>query len=152
MEAFHPISLIMRRNLGMQAVFDCRMLLLPDVEHVCDYFLWRQEDAHRNALNSHCYWTLRKDGMDAEKATSELRNKSVMYKNELLFRHGINYDKLPSWQKRGTGVWYEKQTKVGYDPVRKEKVETARRAIREEYELPLGMKYAELIAKIAETA
>lgn len=137
-------------KLGRVAVFDCRMILLPDIEHVCDYFLWRQEDANRNALNSHCYWTLRKDGMDARTATRELKNKSVMYKNELLFQHGINYDTLPSWQKRGIGMRFEEQTRMGFNPVTREKAETTRRVIREEYELPLGRKYAKLITSISE--
>ena len=137
-------------SLGRPAAFDCRMILLPDIEHVCDYFLWRQEDAHRNALNSHCYWTLRRDGMNPREATRELKNKSVMFKNELLFSHGINYDTLPSWQKRGVGMWFENQTKMGFNPVTKEKAETTRRAIKEEYELPLGGKYAELITLISE--
>ena len=136
-------------KIGRPAVFDCRMILLPDMENVKDYFLWRQEDAHRNALNSHCYWTLRKDGMNAREATRELKNKSVMFKNELLFQHGINYDTLPSWQKRGIGMWYENQTRMGFNPVTKEKAETTRRVIKEELELPIGRKYADLIAEVA---
>lgn len=138
-------------KLGRPAVFDCRMILLPNIEHVCDYFLWRQEDANRNALNSHCYWTLRKDGMDARAATREMKNKSVMYKNELLFQHGINYDTLPSWQKRGIGLWFDEQMKMGFNPVTRERAETKRRVIHEEYELPLGRKYAELVARVAES-
>ena len=47
-------------QLGGIAGFDCRIIPLPDIERVKDYFLWRQEDAHRNALNSHCYWAMRK--------------------------------------------------------------------------------------------
>ena len=47
-------------ELGKVATFDCRMIPLPNVERVKDYFRWRQEDANRNALNSHCYWILRK--------------------------------------------------------------------------------------------
>jgi tRNA(His) 5'-end guanylyltransferase len=139
-------------KLGLQAVFDCRMILLPDIEHVCDYFLWRQEDANRNALNSHCYWTLRKDGMNARAATNDMKNKSVGYKNELLFQHGINYDTLPSWQKRGVGMWYKEQTKIGFNPLTEEKVETTRRVIHEEYELPLGREYAEMITEIIASA
>ena len=42
------------------ACFDCRISQLPNIELVIDYFRWRNEDAHRNALNSHCYWILRK--------------------------------------------------------------------------------------------
>jgi tRNA(His) 5'-end guanylyltransferase len=41
------------------ACFDCRISQLPLESDVIDYFRWRNEDAHRNALNSYCYWTLR---------------------------------------------------------------------------------------------
>ena len=44
--------------LGQVATFDCRVVPLPTIERVRDYFLWRQEDAHRNSLNSHCYWII----------------------------------------------------------------------------------------------
>ncbi len=50
--------------LGAHAAFDCRISQLPNAALVGDYFRWRNEDAHRNALNSWCYWTLRKDGQD----------------------------------------------------------------------------------------
>ena len=36
--------------LGRAATFDCRVVPLPNIEKVQDYFLWRQEDAHRNSL------------------------------------------------------------------------------------------------------
>ena len=65
-EASAAISLA----LGMVATFDCRMVPLPNLERVEDYFRWRQEDANRNALNSHCYWMLRKEGVSVHKATS----------------------------------------------------------------------------------
>jgi tRNAHis guanylyltransferase family protein len=57
---------------------------------VRDYFLWRQEDAHRNSLNSHCYWMLRKEGKSVQEAMAELSGKSVSFKNEQLFSRGIN--------------------------------------------------------------
>lgn len=72
-------------QLGQQAVFDCRMVPLPSVEQVQDYFLWRQEDTHRNALNSHCFWLLRKEGASIHEATASLEGKSAAYKSELLF-------------------------------------------------------------------
>lgn len=46
-------------KLGAVACFDCRISQLPTLKNVLDYFRWRGEDAHRNALNAHCYWTLR---------------------------------------------------------------------------------------------
>ncbi len=133
-------------RLGKQAVFDCRIVPLPTVERVQDYFLWRQEDAHRNSLNSHCYWMLRKQGKSVGEATAMLEGKSVAFKNELLFQNGINYDALPSWQKRGMGVYWETFEKQGYNPIT-EKTETAeRRALKIDYELPLREEYAQFIA------
>src|SRR4051812_38231741 len=41
--------------LGALACFDCRISQLPTEEDVLDYFRWRNEDAHRNALNAHGY-------------------------------------------------------------------------------------------------
>ena len=131
--------------LGRAATFDCRVVPLPNVERVQDYFLWRQEDAHRNSLNSYCYWMLRKEGKTVQQATRELEGKSVSYKNELLFSRGVNYDKLPSWQKRGIGLWKEEYEKEGYNPVSGEVEIAVRNRIRVEYELPVGERYGEMV-------
>ncbi|MBQ9528071.1 MAG: guanylyltransferase [Fretibacterium sp.] len=131
--------------LGKPAAFDCRMIPLPNVDRVRDYFLWRQEDAHRNSLNSHCYWALRKEGRSVQEATDDLSGKSVSYKNELLFSRGLNYDKLPTWQKRGIGLWKEAYEKEGYNPLKQRKEAAMRTRTRVEYELPLGEEYADLV-------
>lgn len=133
-------------QLGQVAAMDCRLIPLPNIERVQDYFLWRQEDAHRNALNSHCYWLLRKEGMNAIDATKMLEGKSVAYKNELLFSRGINFDTLPSWQKRGVGVYWDSVEKVGFNPVKNEEVKTLRRELKVDYELPLGQEYAKYVS------
>ena len=133
-------------QLGQVAAMDCRLIPLPNIEKVQDYFLWRQEDAHRNALNSHCYWLLRKEGMNAIDATKMLEGKSVAYKNELLFSRGINFDTLPSWQKRGVGVYWDSVEKVGFNPVKNEEVKTLRRELKVDYELSLGQEYAKYVA------
>ena len=132
-------------QLGQVAALDCRIVPLPNLERVKDYFLWRQEDAHRNALNAHCYWMLRKEGMSVKDATEMLEGKSISYKNELLFSHGINFDKLPSWQKRGIGVFWGDVEKIGYNPITKQEVKTTRRGLSVNYELPLGEEYAEYV-------
>ncbi len=124
---------------------DCRLVPLPTIERVQDYFLWRQEDAHRNSLNAHCYWLLRKECMNAQNATNQLVGKSTAYKNELLFSCGINYDKLPSWQKRGIGIYWADIKKTGYNPISKQEVTTTRRDLKVDYELPLGKEYANMI-------
>ena len=129
---------------------DCRLVPLPNLEKVQDYFLWRQEDAHRNALNAHCYWMLRKEGLDAQTANNMLEGKSIAYKNELLFSRGINFDKLPSWQKRGIGIYWTDVEKVGYNPVTKQEVTAIRRGLNVNYELPLGEEYAQFVASFIE--
>ena len=133
-------------QLGQVIAMDCRLVPLPSIEKVKDYFLWRQEDAHRNALNAHCYWMLRKEGMGAQEATTQLDGKSISYKNELLFSRGINFDKLPAWQKRGIGVFWADVEKVGFNPITKQEVLTTRRELTVEYDLPLGQQYGDMVA------
>ena len=132
-------------QLGKVAALDCRLVPLPNLERVQDYFLWRQEDAHRNALNAHCYWMLRKEGMSVKDATEMLEGKSVSFKNELLFSRGINFDKLPSWQKRGIGVYWGDIEKAGYNPITKQEVKAIRKALTVNYELLLGEEYAKYV-------
>ena len=133
-------------ELGLPAVTDCRMIPLPTAERVQDYFLWRQEDAARNALNAHCYWMLRKEGLTVQQATEQVAGKTVSEKNELLFSRGINFDKLPLWQKRGVGLYWRGTEKQGFDPVRGQKTTAVRRRLYCDMELPRGEQYAAFIA------
>ena len=139
-------SAIFSLEIGRVATFDCRMIPLPNEEKVQDYFRWRQEDANRNALNSHCYWMLRKEGKSIHEATNALKGKGVDFKNELLFARGTNYNDLPSWQKRGIGFWNEQYEKEGYNPITKEHVSAVRNKIHVEYELPIGEEYGEMLS------
>ena len=102
--------------LGSHAAFDCRISQLPNENLVRDYFRWRNEDAHRNALNGYCYWQLRNDGASATQATKRMNKMSVAEKNELLFQCGINFNDAPNWQKRGTGLYWESFSKAGFNP------------------------------------
>lgn len=74
------------------AVFDGRVFQLPR-EEVCNYFIWRQLDAARNSITSvaRAYFSHR-----------QLYGKNTSEMQEMLFQaHGINWAKLPTWQKRG---------------------------------------------------
>ena len=135
-------------SLGRQAIFDCRMVPLPTLERVQDYFQWRQEDAHRNSLNAHCYWMLRKQGKSVAEATQMLKGQSIAYKNELLFQNGINYDELPSWQKRGIGIYWETYEKKGFNPITGKEETAERRALKVDFELPLREDYSDLIKRL----
>ncbi len=130
------------------ASFDCRISQLPTLDDVIDYFRWRSEDAHRNALNGHCYWLLRKEGQAAQEAAHKLSGLSIAGKNELLFQHGINFNDLPNWQKRGVGVYWEEFEKKGFNPKTQAPVVVQRRRIAVDDDLPAGEKYSDLIRKI----
>lgn len=128
-------------GLGGVAAFDARISQLPSPERVAEYFRWRQEDAHRNALNGHGYWLLRQAGESAQAASDALRGLSAADKNELLFRHGINFNELPSWQKRGAAMHWQEYAKPALDPRSGEPAQALRRRLARELELPLGEAY-----------
>lgn len=138
-------------RLGVLACFDCRVVPLPNLECVKDYFLWRQEDAHRNSLNAHCYWLLRKEGLSAQKATGEIEGKSIAYKNELLFSKNMNFNDLPNWQKRGVGLYHSTYEKSGYNPIAKQEVVSVRNKIEVNMDLEMGERYGDKIISLLET-
>jgi tRNA(His) guanylyltransferase len=141
-EASAKLSLL----LGSMATFDCRVSQLPTVNLVVDYFRWRNEDAHRNALNAHCYWILRKKGEKAVTVAQKLDKISDSDKNELLYREGgINFNNLPKWQKRGLGLYSESYSKAGLNPVTGEQVFATRKRIKVDLELPMKEEYGEFI-------
>ncbi|GBU23271.1 guanylyltransferase [Fibrobacteres bacterium R8-0-B4] len=133
---------------GDIGVFDCRICQLPNENAVVDYFRWRNEDAHRNALNTHCYWVLRKNGVDKNEATKYLVKKRVSEKNELLFSNGINFNTLPNWQKRGIGLYWVKEESIGYNPKNNIDVVTERNIIKIDYDLPMRGEYSNFISRI----
>jgi tRNA(His) 5'-end guanylyltransferase len=135
--------------LGDVACFDCRVCELPSLEYVRDYFRWRSEDAHRNALNGHCYWQLRKLGRDVAEATAFLRGRGKAEKNELLFRHGVNFNDLPAWQKRGVGLYWETFEREAADPRSGQVAYATRRRVKRDFELPVGDEYSEFIDRLA---
>ncbi len=135
---------------GEMGVFDCRISELPTNEDVVNYFRWRAEDSLRNALNSHCYWLLRKQGYSTGMATNLLMHKSKEFKNELLFQNGVNFNDVPAWQKRGIGVYYKEVQHQGYNPVKQEFVDTTRNQLFVDYELPVKDDYSKFISKFLE--
>ena len=134
------------------ACFDCRLSELPNVDLVVDYFRWRNEDAHRNALNAHCYWLLRKEGQSVQQATAALNRLSVAQKNEMLWQRGINFNDLPLWQRRGAGVYWERFEKTGTNPVTQEVVSTTRKRLKTDLELPMRDEYGSLVRALVDEA
>ncbi|OKH32533.1 tRNA 5'-guanylyltransferase [[Phormidium ambiguum] IAM M-71] len=140
-------SATMTHEIGIFVCFDSRVWLGVNAVQVTDYFSWRQADATRCALNGWCYWTMRKLGLSASQATAELDHQSVAFKNEFLFQNGINFNDLPTWQRRGTGLYWENYIKEGYNPINQQTVTTQRRRIKVDRELPMKEEYREFIAQ-----
>lgn len=141
-EASAKFSLV----LGDVASFDCRISQLPRADDVVDYFRWRNEDAHRNALGAHCYWLLRKQGRKPEEAQKELKGLSVSAKNELLFQQGgINFNDLPQWEKRGWALRWETIVKQAVNQKTGEPVEAERRQLALDLKLPMRDAFSEMI-------
>lgn len=131
--------------LGDVGTFDCRICQLPNRQLVIDYFRWCNEDAHRNALNAHCYWSLRKEGVSPEKAAATFTKKSAADKNEYLFQKGINFNDLPTWQKRGVGVYWETYEIDAVNQKTDEPVKASRNRLKVDLNLPMKEEYSAFI-------
>lgn len=76
-------------------IFDSRVFNIPEAE-VCNYFLWRQQDAERNSKQ-----------MLAQSLYShkELDKKNSSDLQEMCFQKGHNWNDLDTWKKRGSAVF-----------------------------------------------
>lgn len=135
-------------SLGALGAFDARISQFPSEEDVVDYFRWRSEDAHRNALNGHSYWLLRRQGLGDHEATQRLKGVSVADRNELLFAAGINFNDVPAWQRRGIGVAWKEETHTGANPKTGEAVTSQRRRAEVLYDLPMKTEFDALVRGI----
>ena len=72
---------------------------------------------------------------------------STSDKNELLFQNGINFNDLPNWQKRGSGVYWETYPHTGFNPIPSEELTTTRQRLKYDFDLPLHDEYAAFIAE-----
>ena len=75
--------------------FDSRAFILPK-EEVCNYFLWRQQDATRNSINS---------VGQAHFSPKQLHGLNTSKVQDLLFKEkGVNWNDLPVIEKRGACI------------------------------------------------
>jgi tRNA(His) guanylyltransferase len=134
--------------LGRVAAFDGRLSVLPGPEQVVDYLRWRMNDAARCCLNGHAYWLLRGRGLSARTIAGRLQGMSRADKHELLFQHGINFDALPTWQKRGFGVYWQERQIVGHHPLTNQETLARRRSLYTDDDLPWKDGYAAAIRRL----
>lgn len=94
------------------AIFDSRAFVLPK-EEVCNYMLWRQQDATRNSVQ-----------MLARSLYShkECENKNGSTLQEMCFQKGYNWNDLPTFQKRGRCIIKKKSMKEQFNPTTGERV------------------------------
>lgn len=80
------------------AAFDARAFNIPK-EEVCNCFIWRQQDATKNSIS-----------MLAQSMYShqQLHGKTGNEMQEMCFQKGVNWNDLPTSQKRGTAVYMSK--------------------------------------------
>ena len=82
-----------QKALNKGAMFDARCFSIPK-EEVCNYFIWRQQDATRNSIQM---------VGQANFSHKELQNKSCdKIQDMLMLEKGINWNDFPTVQKRGS--------------------------------------------------
>lgn len=76
-------------------VFDCRVWTVPNVMEATNAFVWRDQDATRNSIQS---------AGQAVFSHKQLQGKNQSDIQEMLHEKGINWNDYPAWAKRGTWV------------------------------------------------
>jgi tRNA(His) guanylyltransferase len=72
--------------------------------------------------------------------------RGTSQQNELLFQHGINFNEIPAWQRRGTGRYWQSSENPGLDPRTAQATTAIRRSLHVEDQLPVKDDYRALIA------
>ncbi len=139
-------------SVGTPVCFDCRLCPLPQAEDVVDYFRWRAEDARRNALNAHCYWMLRADGLSPRDADKKLSGLAVSTKLRFLGDRGVDFDRLPEWQTRGLYAHWRTEPHSGYDPVTGETTSVERTRLIWLENTPTGKEIGTLVKSVMQPA
>ena len=83
-------------------------------------------------------WWVEDNEYDYEEGTAEY---------EQACRITDDWFEVPSWQKRGMGVYWENYEKQGYNPITGKEETAERRALKVDDELPLREEYSNFIAE-----
>ena len=110
-----------------EAYFDSRAFVLPK-EDVVNYFLWRQQDATRNSVQ-----------MLARSLYShnQLENCNNSELQEMCFQKGVNWNDVPTSQKRGRCIVKKTSPLTRLNPKTKEYVTTERSEWVVDNEIPI---------------
>lgn len=111
------LSNYLPQKLGSLPVFDSRAFVVPNLQELYHAFLWRQQDATKNAISM---------AASAYYSHKQLHKKSGDEKQEMLFQKGVNFNDYPAFFKRGTFTQRVKRM-VELTPTQLEKIPEARR-------------------------
>lgn len=87
------VALNIPEKKGVFAYFDCRVWNVPSLQDAADVFVWRQEDAIKNAVSM---------AASAYFSHKFLHGKNSTVKKQLLAEKGIKWDDYPDFFKSGT--------------------------------------------------
>jgi len=91
-------------TLGTLATFDAQLYELPDLEVAREYFKWRHSDAQVTAIDRYCVHVLAQSGADASAVPRILDGLGPDEKVELLRQNALDFQQVPSWQRRGASI------------------------------------------------
>jgi len=117
--------------------FDARIVKVKNFEEAFEYYCWRSLNMYRNFLNSYAQAYLEKNEIFGKKS------KELILK---LKEKGIFIEKLPSWQKYGTFLFWELKKKEGIDKKTMLKIIIWRKKLRKKA-LNLGSKHGKDLLK-----
>jgi tRNA(His) 5'-end guanylyltransferase len=82
-----------KNESNIPAYFDARAFVLPDLDELLNYFVWRQNDATRNSIRMYAHTMF---------STKELEGVSNKDAQEMMFaKTGFNWNDAMTWTKRG---------------------------------------------------
>jgi tRNA(His) 5'-end guanylyltransferase len=112
--SFFASAVTLKLSPSAPLAFDARVVPVSELD-VPLYLEWRQNEAWRNHLHAYTYYHLRQDGETAREVHAKLLEMNASEMHELMFNHGVNLAKTPSWQRRGILVHKEIYEKQGLD-------------------------------------
>jgi tRNA(His) 5'-end guanylyltransferase len=99
---------------GAVATVEGRLYEFPNPQLALEYFRWRQDQAQKRALDRYCAYVLaHKSGQQKAEALKVLDGMAEDEKVEILRNSDIDFDRVPSWQRRGAGVFVRKPNGTG---------------------------------------
>jgi len=134
--SFAASSLTLALPADQPLAFDARVIVASP-GYAVEYLCGRQQEAWRNHLNAYCQEALTKEGIPPGEVAGRLSGMRSEELHEFMFTRGVNLAKTPAWQRRGILVYRREEEKSGYDPCAGEPVETVRRVVTIERDLPV---------------